>query len=68
MNTDNCEAKQSVHGRLAMHPLRLIICPTTGGHFQLSVSPKETVVGLKYSLAKKLKLRPERMSLLHKNR
>lgn len=52
----------------AHRPVRLTICPTTGGQYQLSVSPLESVVGIKCTLARKLRLHAERMSLLHKDR
>lgn len=44
------------------------ICPTTGGQFQLCATPDETVDGLKKTIAKKLKLSKERITLLFKDR
>jgi len=68
MNKEGIDQNKYFQANSAMHLLRLIVCPTTGGQFQLSVSPRESVIGLKSTLAKKLKLRADRMSLLYRDR
>ena len=67
MNRQNLQRK-SVYKESSGQFVRLTVCPTTGGRLQLSVSSKETIDGLKYKLAKKLRLRSERLSILHKDR
>lgn len=48
--------------------IQLLVCPTTGGRFQLSVSTLDTVDGLKCLLARKLRLHKHKLSLLFKDR
>ncbi|XP_050401834.2 midnolin-B [Patella vulgata] len=48
--------------------LRVFVCPTTGGQIELKVSGNETIQGLKWLIARKLKIVPEKISLLHKNK
>lgn len=48
--------------------LKIKVCPATGGQVEVNVYPHETVRGLKQTLARKYKLHPARINLLHKNR
>ncbi|CAL1529947.1 unnamed protein product [Lymnaea stagnalis] len=48
--------------------IRLFVCPTTGGRLEISVSPLETVVGLKVALARKLGISPSKISLIYKDK
>lgn len=57
-----------VNANAIAHPIRLVIRSTTGGQLQLSVSQLESVTGIKNTLARKLHLHAERMSLLYKDR
>ncbi|KAL8593522.1 hypothetical protein ACOMHN_061500 [Nucella lapillus] len=49
-------------------PLKLVVVPTTGGRLTVCVSPAETVRGLKIVLARKYRIAPARINLLHKDR
>ena len=48
--------------------IHILVCPTTGGRIQLSVSLLDTVDGLKCLLARKLHLQKHKLSLLYKDR
>ncbi|KAH9504672.1 hypothetical protein Btru_062550 [Bulinus truncatus] len=48
--------------------IRLFVCPTTGGRLEISVSPLETVLGLKAALARKLRVSPSKISLIYKDK
>lgn len=48
--------------------MQLIVCPTTGGKIQLSVSSLDSVDGLKCLLARKFRLHKHKLSLLFKDR
>ncbi|BFZ16989.1 hypothetical protein BsWGS_20028 [Bradybaena similaris] len=48
--------------------IRLFVCPTTGGRLEISVSPRETVYGLKVALARKLRILPAKITLLYKDK
>lgn len=48
--------------------IRLFVCPTTGGRMEISVSPRETVFGLKAALARKLRVSPSKISLIYKDK
>lgn len=48
--------------------IRLFVCPTTGGCLEISVSPRETVLGLKAALARKLRVSPARLTLIYKDK
>ncbi|RUS89416.1 hypothetical protein EGW08_002789 [Elysia chlorotica] len=48
--------------------IRLFVCPTTGGRMEISVSPRETVFGLKAALARKLRVAPSKISLIYKDK
>ncbi|XP_052777092.1 midnolin-like [Mya arenaria] len=49
-------------------PLELTIATTTGAHFRITVSGLDSVIGLKYALARKFRLLAGRTSLLYKDR
>ncbi|XP_052257503.1 midnolin-like isoform X1 [Dreissena polymorpha] len=51
-----------------MHVVRITIATTTGTHFQLSVSSLESVLGLKYAIARRFRIQPAKVSLLHKDK
>uniref|UniRef100_A0A0B6Z420 Ubiquitin-like domain-containing protein n=1 Tax=Arion vulgaris TaxID=1028688 RepID=A0A0B6Z420_9EUPU len=48
--------------------IRLFVCPTTGGRLEISVSPRETVLGLKAALARKLRVVPTKITLIYKDK
>ncbi|XP_046578147.1 midnolin-like [Haliotis rubra] len=48
--------------------LKLYICPTTGGSVRVIVPTVETVHGLKVAIARKIRIPPERINLLFKNK
>ena len=48
--------------------MKVFVSPTTGGHLEVSVSRQETVRGLKQVLARKYRIAPARLHLLHKDR
>ncbi|ESO92614.1 hypothetical protein LOTGIDRAFT_233061 [Lottia gigantea] len=48
--------------------IRVTVCPTTGGQIELRSSGLETIQGLKWMIARKLKIAPEKITLLHKDR
>lgn len=48
--------------------LKLYICPTTGGSVRVVVPTVETVHGLKVAIARKIRIPPERINLLFKNK
>lgn len=47
---------------------RLLICPTTGGSFELNLPAHETVNGLKNAISRKLKIPQAKINLLYKDR
>ncbi|XP_033737561.1 LOW QUALITY PROTEIN: midnolin-A-like [Pecten maximus] len=47
---------------------RLLICPTTGGSFELNLPAHETVIGLKNAISRKLKIPQAKINLLYKDR
>ncbi|KAL5021196.1 hypothetical protein ScPMuIL_000351 [Solemya velum] len=54
--------------RSPMGRVRLQFCPTTGGHIELSVPFQETIQGLKWTISRKLRIPPERINLLFRER
>ncbi|XP_076440853.1 LOW QUALITY PROTEIN: midnolin-like [Babylonia areolata] len=48
--------------------MKIVVIPTTGGQLEVCVSPAETVRGLKQLLARKYRIAPARIHLLHKER
>ena len=48
--------------------MKVFVSPTTGGHLEVCVSQQETVRGLKQVLARKYRIAPARLHLLHKDR
>ncbi|CAH1772588.1 unnamed protein product [Owenia fusiformis] len=48
--------------------MKIQICPTTGGQFDLNIPASETIDGLKRAVGKKLKVPKDRITLLYKDR
>ncbi|XP_064604590.1 midnolin-like [Liolophura sinensis] len=48
--------------------MKISICPTTGGRMELNILEKETVNGLKWLISRNLRIPPEKITLLYKNR
>ena len=55
-------------GQADPNPIVIHVCPTTGGQFDIQISRKDTIDGLKRLVAKKLKIPKERISLLYRDR
>lgn len=46
----------------------IVVCPTTGGQFEVSVLPNETVSELRKKIARQLRTPQERLKLLFKEK
>lgn len=68
MNRKQCHRNPLLLHYKDKQQMHLIVCPTTGGKIQLSVSSLDTVDGLKCLLARKLRLHKHKLSLLFKDR
>ncbi len=62
-NSDTAAALSSSMDSWTVH-----ICPTTGGQYDMKVSPQDCVEVFKKNIAKRLKISKEKISLLHKDR
>lgn len=60
-------ANQATVGQSA-RKMKVSICPTTGGRMELNILEKETVNGLKWLISRNLRIPPEKITLLYKNR
>ena len=48
--------------------LKLVICPTTGGQFEISISPHDTIENFRKKIGRHLQTPYERLNLLLKEK